>query len=151
MIYKIILSVSGENLNPKNIIRKLRSDFSVLSFNQPNDKIFANREDTYDFGQILFEHPKQFSNRETIQKYEIDFIEFIESNQALFLDNGVEEYCFYYEVYYAKGGQCNFEILSKELLKRVCHLDLSFPVSIYGLGKNELKKWIKEIEIDWNK
>jgi hypothetical protein len=151
MIYKITLSISGKKFHPNNIIGKISGDFSIESSIQPNDKIFADREDTHDFGGISFWHPKKFSLQETIQKYEIDFIEFIESNQALFLENGVEEFSFFYEVYYEKSNQCNFEIFSKELLKRVSLLDLSFPVSIYGLGKNELKKWVKEVEIDWNK
>lgn len=97
---------------------------------------------------MSFWHPNKNSTEDEIIKYEISFVEFIEKNYTLFVKNGVNEFEIFVEIYF-DGGQCNFEIFNKELLKKFGNFGVSFPISVYVLKNEEIQKWEEEIKIDW--
>jgi len=67
-------------------------------------------------------------------------VNFIETYYKIFEEFEAQEYHIFTEVNYS-GEQCNFEILSISLLKRLSLLNLSiaFPVSVYKMKKKEIK------------
>ena len=98
----------------------------------------------------MFWNMKNFSTEKYIEKYEKNFIDFLEKNYLLFTKNGANIFSLYIEVYY-DGGQCNFEIFNKTLLKKITKLNVSIPVSVYTLSKEKLQEWADEIELNWAK
>lgn len=148
MIYKYILSISGDNFYPDKILSKIESNFVVNSYFTPTDKKFTNSSDEYNYGSISFWHPQKFSTDESLTSYEREFVEFIEKNYSLFVENGVNDLEILIEIYF-DGGQCNFEIFSKDLLKKLGFWGVSLPISIYILRDNEIQKWEDEIKLAW--
>ena len=148
MIYKYNFSILGDNFYPEKIIDKIQGDFLVESFFNPTDKIEIDLPDVYGFGGMYFWHPQKFSTGENIMEYENGFIKFIEENYLLFIKNGVDDLQIFIEIYF-DGGQCNFEIFNKELLKKLGNFGVSLPISVYILKKRQIHKWKKEIKLVW--
>ncbi len=148
MIFKYLLSISGDDFYPDSILEKIQGDFMIGSHHNPLDFKPINNSESYNYGGILFWHPKKFSTNDSILKYELEIIEFIERNYKLFFENGVEDFEIYMEIYY-DGGQCNFEIFNKEMYKKLRKFTVSLPISIYKLKKKEYKEWENEIKRSW--
>lgn len=145
MIYKYQLSISGDTLYPEKIINKIKGDFIIDSYFSPTDIKPDNNK--YGCGEILFWHPKKFSTENNIIEYEKEFIKFIEKNSILFTEevNSVE---IFIEIYY-DGGQCNFEIFNKDLLKKLTNFGVSIPLSIYVMEEKEVIEWENQINSNW--
>lgn len=148
MIYKYILSVSGDSFYPERTLGDIYGDFIIDSYFKPTDKKTVNNSEEYAYGSISFLHSKKFSTEYEILNYENDFIEFLKKNYSCFVKNGVTEFEIFMEVYF-DGGQCNFEVFNKELLKSIGGFNVSLPISIYVLKKEEVKKWENEIKLIW--
>jgi hypothetical protein len=148
MIFKYNFSVSGNNFYPDKVLKKLKGNFLIGSYFQPNDMKFEDNFEVYGYGSISFWHPKKFSSEEKINDYENEFILFIEENFSTFVENGVEDLQIFIEIYF-DGGQCNFEIFNKELLKRLGLFGVSLPISIYTLKEEEINEWRREIKQTW--
>jgi hypothetical protein len=146
MIYKYNFSISGDTFYPEKIINEIQGSFIIDSYFNPTDKKFDSNE--YGYGGMSFWHSKKFSTEDRILEYEKGFVEFIENNNNLFIKNGVSDVEIFMEIYY-DGGQCNFEIFNKELLKKIINFDVSIPVSIYVLNDKEIQAWENEIKITW--
>jgi hypothetical protein len=145
MIYKFILSISGDDFYPEKILNEIQGDFVVDSFFNPTDKMPIKISEEYGYGSISFWHPNKSSTDDEIIKYENAFIEFIERNLSVFVDNGAKEFEIYIEIYF-DGGQCNFEIFNKELLNKLATFGVSLPISVYVLKNEEIQKWEDEIK-----
>lgn len=148
MIYKYYVSASGDCFNPENVLKEIQGDFVVDSFFKPADKKFSDNSEVYGYGSMSFWHPKKYSTEDEITKYEKSFVEFIEKNYTLFVQNGANEFEIFVEIYF-DGGQCNFEIFNKELLKKIVMLGVSLPISVYVLKNEEIRKWEDEIKLVW--
>jgi hypothetical protein len=148
MIYKYSFSVLGDSFYPELILNNIQGDFIIESFISPTDRKFENKPDEYGYGNLSFWHKNKFSTEDEILKYEKDFIEFIGKNHSLFVENGVTESEVFIEIYF-DGGQCNFEIFNKELLKHIGDFEVSLPISVYLLKSEEINKWESEIKLKW--
>jgi hypothetical protein len=150
MIFKYCLSISGDNFYPSKIINGINGDFIVESYFSATDKKFSDRPDEFGYGGMSFLHPRKFSTDDDIIEYENAFIEFIEKNHYIFIENCADDLEIFIEIYF-DGGQCNFEIFDKGLIRKIGHLGVSLPVSIYVLTEEELLKWEGEIKLDWER
>lgn len=148
MIFKYIFSVAGDSFYPEIILNDIQSDFVVDSYFNPTDKKVENRSDEYGYGNLSFWHKNKFSTEGEIAKYERDFIEFIEKNHSFFVENGVTDFEIFIEIYF-DGGQCNFEIFNKQLLKKIGDFEVSLPISVYLLSIEEIQQWEDEIKLIW--
>lgn len=148
MIYKYSFSISGDDFYPEKITDKIQGDFIVDSYFNPTDKKFNNKLDIYGYGGMSFWHPKKYSTENEIIKYEKAFVDFIEKNYCLFIENGVSDLDIFIEIYF-DGGQCNFEIFNKELLKILANYDVSLPASVYILNDAKIQEWENEIKLNW--
>lgn len=148
MIYKYSISISGDEFHPEKIIKEIQGNFTVDSYFNPTDKKPINISEDYGYGSMSFGHPNKNSTEGEIIDYEKSFVEFIEKNYALFVKNGVNEFEIFLEIYF-DGGQCNFEIFNKELLKKLGDIGVSLPISVYILKNEEIQKWEDEIRLIW--
>lgn len=148
MIFKYSFSVAGDNFYPEKILNNIHGDFVIDSYFSPTDKKVDNKPDEYGYGNLSFWHKNKFSTEGEIAKYERDFIDFIEKNNSLFVENGVNDFEIFIEIYF-DGGQCNFEIFNKQLLKQVGDFGVSLPISVYLLKSEEIQKWEDEVKLVW--
>lgn len=148
MIYKYSISISGDDFHPEKIIEEIQGNFVVNTYFNPTDKKPINTSEEYGYGSMSFWHPNKNSTEDELNKYEMSFVEFIEKNYTLFVKNGVKEFEIFVEIYF-DGGQCNFEIFNKELLKKIGMLGVSLPISVYVLNNDEVQKWEDEIKLVW--
>lgn len=148
MIYKYNFSIAGDNFYPDTIIDKIQGSFLPDSWFKPGDKKFYNKHEDFEYGGMSFWHPKKFSTEDNVIEYEEAFIEFIEKNYSLFIENGVDDLQIYIEIYY-DGVQCNFEIFSRLLLKKLAQFDVALPISVYALKEEKIEEWENEIRLSW--
>lgn len=149
MIYKYSISISGDKFDPDNIKESFKGNLNVSSFFKSTDRKPLNALEQYGYGNISFWHTKRFATDEFIIEYETDFVEFIEDNYSLFIENGAEDFEIYLELYF-DGEQCNFEVFNKFLMKRVCDYEVSLSISVYVLGFEQIQKWEEEIKLIWS-
>ena len=140
LIYKITLTLSGDNFFPSDILSKLTGVLNIVGYHSPTDKNEYDKND-YGFGAIFFMHPKIFTISGEGTQYEEDFIDFFEKYNSLFIKSGADELDFFTEIYYS-GEQCNFEIFDRKLLSRINKLqnNIALPVSVYHLKEKEIKE-----------
>lgn len=148
MVYKYSLSVSGDNFNPEVIIKSVQWDFLIGTFFKPSDAKSINNSETYGYGSLAFWHPKKFSSEKNVSTYENDFVEFVEKNYHIFIENFVTDFEIYIEIYF-DSSECNFEIFNRALLKRLAPLGMALPISVYVLSTEKLQKWEMEINEVW--
>jgi hypothetical protein len=148
MIYKITMSVYGDNFNPDNVIDKLKGDYQIVNIIKRGEKKRKDSDDKYEFGDIGIWHVNKFATENQILEYENFFVTFINENYSLLKANKVTDIDLYYEVFH-DGGQCNFSILSAKELQIIAKYGVSFPISIYKLNKNKMKNWSNEINEKW--
>jgi len=149
MIYKFILSISGDKFDLNAIFNIIEGNFIVESYFFASDKKFENRIDEYGYSSISFFHPLKYCIDDNIDKYEHSFIEFINQNISSFLMCGATDFDIYMEIYF-DGQQCNFEIFNKEQLKKLAEYGFSLPISIYMLEDEYYSKWETEIRNLWS-
>ncbi len=145
MIYKYSFSITGDFFSPKGMIDTIEGDFLVKSIWESTDKKFNNSDEEYGYGGILFWHPNKFAIDDNVGEYETWFVDFLEKNYASFIENKVDNFEIYLEIYYT-GKECNIEVFNKELLKKIAPHNVSIPLSIYCLEKAYYNDWITEIE-----
>jgi len=148
MIFKTSLTVSGDRFYPSIIKDRIVGKHKVSYYWDPNDKKERNDKESYGFGLIALMHSNEFATDKHIIEYDEGLISILLNNFKLFKDSGADDFQCFIEVYH-DGGQCNFEIFSKELLKSVSHISLSFPVSVYALDPSYFLEWSNEIENTW--
>ncbi len=151
MIYKIILNIYGDKLQPDNFIKDIRGEYLISYKNSPGDKKFNNREEEFEFGSIIFSHPKRFAfvHNSLLAEYKEWFIDFLLVNYELFVKNNVEEFEFCFDMFKEEGEQCNFSIFNRTLLNKINKVDISYNVSVYTLKKEEYQRRLNIIKLDW--
>jgi hypothetical protein len=147
-IFKFLFSISGDEFWPDKILSRIKGEFVVASKNNVGDRKFHNNEDIYEFGSLSIWHPKKFCTDNSIADYEKWFVKFVEENYSLFMESGANEFEIYMEIYF-DGGQCNFQIFDKDLLKKLTLFNIALPISIYTMDSSRHQRWISEIELAW--
>jgi hypothetical protein len=143
VIFRITLQLIGDQFFPGKLIDNLKSNSLVADFHDPGDKIWADKEETYDFGMVSILYPRTFGLQYD-EEYQEWYIKFIEENSINLVENDVNDVRLFIEVFY--DGQCNFEIFDKELIHRMSRcMKVSLPISIYHLKDEEIKEMLLEI------
>ncbi|UYZ62535.1 hypothetical protein [Hymenobacter weizhouensis] len=136
-----------------SIIFKYKFYFSGEAFNpdkieiQSNDVEIAKHPETESaYAYISIGPKKRYGLQYSLLEYDDWFVDFIEKNYELLTKHGVNDIQLSIEVYY-RDDQCNFEILSNSLLKRISKFNISIPVSVYKLDGEYFDNWLKEIDV----
>ena len=140
IVYKITLSIFGDDFFPSKLPDINEMHLRIADTFDPVDKQNADNKEC-GYGNITYMHDNIFSTRDAISDFNQDFVKFIETYYKIFEELKAQEYHIFTEVYYS-GEQCNFEILSFRLLKRLALLNLSiaYPVSVYKMKKKMIKQ-----------
>jgi hypothetical protein len=146
MIIEISIDLFGDNFSPKKFLDCIENDFEIISSVEPNDANECDKSGVYGFGSISILNPMKYGVGSEQLKYENWYIDFIEKNYSLFIDNGVTDIRLFWNVYYF--NQCNFEIFDKDMLQNLSKYLISIPVSVYRLSESEIIEMINESGYD---
>lgn len=154
MIFRYSVSLYGKKLQPKNVIPKVKGDFTLDDYFHPDDDIMdffqpdVNTGKKYGCGEMTYLHPMKVACDDRLKEYEVEIVEFIQMNNKLFWDNDVEKLSVFLEVFY-DGGQCNFSIFDRAKIKGLADCDVDLPISIYALDMENYLNWEKETQTNW--
>lgn len=144
VIFKITLLLFGDDFFPDNVADKIASDSLLVESSQPGDEIWPGSNTSSDDGMLSIIHPRIFGTQHDEWAYEKWYVEFIERNHKLFIENGVDDFQFFVDVFYS-GNQCNIEVFNKDLLKRLNdRIRFSIPLSVYRLTQKEIREMLLE-------
>lgn len=129
LIFKIILTISGDNFFPSRVIPFINNKYVPESFQDADGNLTH--------GVIFYMHPKLFGIQGEGVNYEEWFVELLEKNSEIFRKYGAEDIDLFIEVYYS-DDQCNFEIFNREMLKRMSNFNVAIPVSVYHISEKEI-------------
>ena len=126
MVINISIDIYGERFKAKDFINNLKKD-----------KIAVKEHLILPYA-LSIENPNCcIGFQDELVDYEKWYVDFLINNFNKIYAYGGKEISIFYNVYFLE--QCNFEILDKNLLKKLKDLDISFPVSVYHIDKNEMK------------
>lgn len=156
LITKISLMLFGDDFSPKKLLPNLKGEYIISNMNEKSIKIDDNNSE-FDHGFLSILNPKQIALNHD-QHYENWFGDFLGINHQNILEAGVDDIRLFTDVFYTK--QCNFEIFSKETLKKLTEFNIAIPISVYSVTNDEIasilidggysQKAINEMNIEEN-
>ena len=143
-IVRICLDVSGENFSPKALLPELSGSFIVFSSHEPAD-LMLMRPGTYEYGCLSILAPSKIAIPEHPQlaDYENWYLDFIEQHKEVMARGGVTEINLVMDVFHS-GGQCNFEIFSKDGLKKIGRHGVALPISFYSSRDDQIVDLLRD-------
>ena len=150
-VMRISLELMGDSFSPKVFLGQLSDSFIVFHSHEATDlKIIPKnskitKPGTYDFGSLSILAPSKIAIPEHphLADYENWYIDFIERYKELMDKYGVTEINLYIEVFHS-GGQCNFEIFSKDALRKIALHGIAVPISFYSLTYNQIVDLLRD-------
>ena len=152
-IFKLTLQIFGDTFHDTLAFEKeLMGELGSYDIKAAGDRVQSIRngkphEYTLSFGRGYFNHPKIFYQQHVdgLQgDYEEWFIDFSERNYSVFMKYGIDDIQIMIDVFFDKEiGNCNFEIFSKENLKRISDMKIALPISIYSFESKQMLDLLK--------
>jgi hypothetical protein len=149
-IIRISLELYGNNFSPKALLNEVKDNIHVFYSNEPTDINDKDPDGIFGFGNLIILCPQIYGLQYEMTDYENWYLNFIDNNIMLLNKNGITEMSLYIEVF-DNGGQLNFEIFSREMLKKIGQYDIAIPVSYYRLTIEQIIKMLDETEISKEK
>lgn len=149
-IIRISLDLEGENFSPQKLINELNDEIHVFRSNEPDDINDRGLNEIYGFGSLAILCPEIYGLQYEMTYYENWYLSFIDKNKKLFDRNGIAEMSLYIEIFHNEG-QLNFEIFSRELLKKIAEYEISIPISYYKVSSEDIIEMLKETKISKQK
>jgi hypothetical protein len=145
-IIRISLDLNGDKFSPQEFLNELTDNVHIFYSNEPDDINDKDPDGIFGFGSLVILCPKIYGLQYQMTDYENWYLNFIDNNKKLLDKNGVTEMSLYIEVF-DNGGQLNFEIFSRELLKKIGQYDIAIPISYYRLTTEQLIEMLDKTEI----
>lgn len=145
-IIRISLDLTGDKFSPKELMKELTDDVHIFYSNEPEDINDRDQNGIFGFGSLTILCPQIYGLQYKMTDYENWYLDFIDNNKKLLDKNGVTEMSIYIEVF-DNGGQLNFEIFSRELLKKIGQYNIAIPISYYRLTTEQIIEMLNETEI----
>jgi hypothetical protein len=134
---RISLDLYGDNFSPKRFLGQLPNSFIVWNSHEATDLKWTNKTETYEFGSLSILAPTKIGIPEELMEYENWYIDFIELHKDLMDKNGVTEINLFIDVFHS-GGQCNWEIFSRDGLRKIGRHGIAIPISFYSLTDDQI-------------
>jgi hypothetical protein len=142
-IIRISLDMYGEDFSPRKALTEFTENLHIFSSNEPDDLNDKDPRDVYGFGSLSILSPQVYGLPYEMAEYEEWYLSFIEKYKPVFDKYGVTELNLFFNVF-DSGGQPNFKILSRKLLKKVGQYDIAIPISVYRLTTEEIVEMLSE-------
>src|SRR5688572_30573233 len=155
---RISLDLYGDNFSPKTFLGQLPNTFIIFRTNEATDLKWvntkwaskANTNEIYGFGSLSILAPTKIGITRQLTDYENWYIGFIELYKDLMDRNGVTEINLFIDVFHS-GGQCNWEIFTRDGLRKIGQYGIAIPISFYSLTDDKIVDLLRDAKYSEDK
>ena len=136
--YYINIEILGTELLIDEILKILGNKIKIDSIIHPNDKK-PKRDEKYGFGCISLSHPKVYIADDELVDYLSWLSDFIKEYFDIFYTLGMEEVCFYTNIYYTDSF-LSLDLFDSDFFKQIASykISISIPMNIYEVTEQEI-------------
>ena len=141
--YYITIEIFGTELLIDEILKILGNKIKIGNIIHPNDKNPKTGE-KYDFGLIRLSHPKVYIADDELVDYLSWLSDFIKEYFDIFYTLGMEEACFYTNIYYTDSF-LSLDLFDSDFLKQIASykISISIPMNIYKETEQEIIEMLR--------
>ena len=141
--YYINIEILGTELLIDKILKILGNKIKIEYIIHPNDKN-PKRDEKYGFGCISLSHPKVYIADDELVDYLSWLSDFIKEYFDIFYTLGMEEVCFYTNIYYTDSF-LSLELFDSDFLKQIASykISISIPMDIYKETEQEIIEMLR--------
>jgi len=141
--YYITIEILGTELLIDEILKILGNKIKIEYIIHPNDKN-PKRDEKYGFGCISLSHPKIYIAGDELVDYLSWLSDFIKEYFDIFYTLGMEEVCFYTNIYYTDSF-LSLELFDSDFLKQIASykISISIPMDIYKETEQEIIEMLR--------
>ena len=142
--YYINIEILGTELLIDEILKILGNQIKIEYIIHPNDQN-PKRDEKYGLGCISLSHPKVYIAGDELVDYLSWLSDFIKEYFDIFYTLGMEEVCFYTNIYYTDSF-LSLELFDSDFLKQIASykISISIPMNIYEVTEQEIIEMLRE-------
>ena len=141
--YYITIEILGTELLIDEILKILGNKIKIGKIIHPNDKNPKTGE-KYDFGLIRLLHPKVYIADDELVDYLSWLSDFIKEYFDIFYTLGMEEACFFTNIYYTDSF-LSLELFNSDFFKQIASykISISIPMDIFKETEQEIIEMLR--------
>ena len=141
--YYITIEILGTELLIDEILKILGNKIKIESIIHPNDKN-PKRDEKYGFGCISLSHPKVYIADDELVDYLSWLSDFIKEYFDIFYTLGMEEACFFTNIYYTDSF-LSLELFNSDFFKQIASykISISIPMDIFKETEQEIIEMLR--------
>ena len=141
--YYISIDIFGTELLIDEILKILGNKIKIGKIIHPNDKN-PKRDEKYGFGCISLSHPKVYIADDELVDYLSWLSDFIKEYFDIFYTLGMEEACFFTNIYYTDSF-LSLELFNSDFFKQIASykISISIPMDIFKETEQEIIEMLR--------
>ena len=141
--YYISIEILGTELLIDEILKILGNKIKIEYIIHPNDKK-PKRDEKYGFGCISLSHPKVYIADDELVDYLSWLSDFIKEYFDIFYTLGMEEACFFTNIYYTDSF-LSLELFDSDFFKQIASykISISIPMDIFKETEQEIIEMLR--------
>jgi len=141
--YYFNIQIFGTELLIDEILKILGNKIKIGNIIHPNDKN-PKRDEKYGFGLIRLSHPKVYIADDELVDYLSWLSDFIKEYFDIFYTLGMEEACFFTNIYYTDSF-LSLELFNSDFFKQIASykISISIPMDIYKETEQEIIEMLR--------
>ena len=141
--YYFSIEIFGTELLIDEILKILGNKIKIESIIHPNDKN-PKRGEKYGFGCISLSHPKVYIADDELVDYLSWLSDFIKEYFDIFYTLGMEEACFFTNIYYTDSF-LSLELFNSDFFKQIASykISISIPMDIFKETEQEIIEMLR--------
>ena len=141
--YYINIEILGTELLIDEILKILGNKIKIGNIIHPNDKN-PKRDEKYGFGCISLSHPKVYIADDELVDYLSWLSDFIKEYFDIFYTLGMEEACFFTNIYYTDSF-LSLELFNSDFFKQIASykISISIPMDIFKETEQEIIEMLR--------
>jgi len=141
--YYISIDIFGTELLIDEILKILGNKIKIWSIIHPNDKN-PKKGEKYGFGLIRLSHPKVYIADDELVDYLSWLSDFIKEYFDIFYTLGMEEACFFTNIYYTDSF-LSLELFNSDFFKQIASykISISIPMDIFKETEQEIIEMLR--------
>ena len=141
--YYITIEIFGTELLIDEILKILGNKIKIGNIIHPNDKN-PKRDEKYGFGCISLSHPKVYIADDELVDYLSWLSDFIKEYFDIFYTLGMEEACFFTNIYYTDSF-LSLELFNSDFFKQIASykISISIPMDIFKETEQEIIEMLR--------